>query len=208
MLTSKTPYNALIDEEETIIIPKGSNQGQSMKISGKGNVSDTEGPVGDMIIKVNVRSDSYFKREGYDIYTDCLLTISQAVLGSTASIKTLYGDIDVKIDRGTQHGEKRKLSNYGVSKLAPNHNQKGNHYIVFKLAVPFSLRPDQIKVFEELKKKNEDPIEITHAFHNETTSSKTKHNKATARPPEDNSQEEESSGGFFDKMKSAFKSKK
>jgi len=196
-----------VKAEETIIMTKGINQGQSMKISGKGNVSDTEGPVGDMIIKVNVRSDSYFKREGYDIYTDCFLTISQAVLGSTTSINTLYGDIDVKIDRGTQHGEKRKLSNYGVSKLAPNHNQKGNHYIVFKLAVPFSLRPDQIKVFEELK-KNEDPIEITHAFHHETTSSKTEHTKATARPPEDNSQEEESNGGFFDRMKNAFKSKK
>jgi DnaJ-class molecular chaperone len=48
------------------------------------------------------------------------------VLGSEVQVKTLYGDIRMKIDPGTQHNDKKKIANYGVQKLPPNHHQKGN----------------------------------------------------------------------------------
>lgn len=50
----------------------------------------------------------------------------QAVLGGEITIRTLYGDIKMKVDPGTQNDEKKKISNYGVQKLPPNHHQKGN----------------------------------------------------------------------------------
>ena len=72
------------------------------------------GPAGDLIINVKVRQHSYFRRDGSNIHTDLYLNISQAVLGDDVLIKTLYGNVTIKIPAGTQHEEKKKISNYGI----------------------------------------------------------------------------------------------
>jgi len=59
-----------------------------------------------------VKPDVYFRREGFDVITDCYLNLSQAVLGGKVKIKTLYGDVDIPIEKGTQNGDKKKLSGY------------------------------------------------------------------------------------------------
>ena len=45
----------------------------------------------------------------------------------------------MKIDAGTQHNDKKKITNYGVTKLPPNHHQKGNQYVVIKVQIPKNL---------------------------------------------------------------------
>lgn len=62
-----------------------------MRLSGKGNVSESGGNPGDVLLRVNVKPDPYFKREGFDIYTTSYLNISEAVLGTKVDVKTLYG---------------------------------------------------------------------------------------------------------------------
>ena len=57
-------------------------------------------------------------------------------------VKTLYGDIRMKIDPGTQHNDKKKISNYGVQKLPPNHHSKGNQYVTIKVVIPKKLTQD------------------------------------------------------------------
>lgn len=54
-----------------------------------------------MIIHVKVKPHGYFKREGSDINTELFITISQAVLGAELPIKTLYGDVRMKVAPGT-----------------------------------------------------------------------------------------------------------
>lgn len=68
-----------------------------------------------MFIKVVVEEDSYFKREGSDIYTSCPLTISQAVLGTKVLVRTLRGMVEINVDKGTMDGDKKKLPNLVIS---------------------------------------------------------------------------------------------
>jgi molecular chaperone DnaJ len=77
------------------------------------------------------------------------------VLGSEVKVKTLYGDIRMKIDPGTQHNEKKKISNYGVQKLPPNHHQKGNHYVTIKVRIPKTLSAEQRKAMEYFRSLEE-----------------------------------------------------
>ena len=79
--------------KENIAIPKGIKNGQCIKLTGKvkasihkkfkkinkGNVSENNGSEGDLIIKMVVKPDDYFKRNGYDIHTDCYITISKVI---------------------------------------------------------------------------------------------------------------------------------
>jgi DnaJ-class molecular chaperone len=36
------------------------------------------------------------------------------MLGDEAKVQTLYGDVKMKIDSGSQHNDKKKITNYGV----------------------------------------------------------------------------------------------
>ena len=99
--------------KETINIPKGVDNGVNLRVSKKGNAG-LGGPAGDLMIQVKVKTHPYFKRDGSDIHTELFLSIADAVLGSEVKVKTLYGDIRMKVDPGTQHNEKKKISNYGV----------------------------------------------------------------------------------------------
>lgn len=73
-------------------------------MSKKGNFS-LRGETGDLLIKVNVLPHPFFKREGSDIVTDKYITFSQAALGSTIKIETIWGKQDLKIKPGTIHDE-------------------------------------------------------------------------------------------------------
>jgi len=99
--------------KETINIPKGVDNGVNLRVSKKGNAG-LGGPAGDLMIQVKVKPHPYFKRDGSDIHTELFISIADAVLGSEVKVKTLYGDIRMKVDPRTQHNEKKKISNYGV----------------------------------------------------------------------------------------------
>lgn len=124
--------------KEEIDVPRGVDSGVNLRVAKKGSAGQG-GPPGDLLVTVKVKPHAYFKREGHNILTDCYLSLSQAVLGSEVKIKTLYGDLKLKVPAGTQHEEKSKLQNYGVQKLPPNQAQKGNHLVTFKIVIPKKL---------------------------------------------------------------------
>lgn len=185
--------------KEEVVIPKGINNGQNLRFSGKvnqmpfgslfidlfmqGNVGENQGAAGDLIVKVSVKPDPYFKREGYDIYTEAYITIAQvygnllessnemdqAVLGTTVEVKTLQGTRRIQLNEGIQHGEKRKLSGLGITKLAPQHHEKGDHYVVFKITVPKTLSQKQKELYSQLQKLEEEITISGRFFRNDLT---------------------------------------
>jgi DnaJ-class molecular chaperone len=104
-----------------------------------------------LIIKITVKPDPYFKREGFDIQTTAYISIPQAVLGTSIDVKTLYGSMKVDIPAGTIDGQVMRLKSQGVTKLAPNQHQKGDHLVTLKIAVPNKLSPEQKAIYEQLR---------------------------------------------------------
>ena len=137
--------------KQSVSIPKGINTGLNLRVADKGNLGDNNGPPGDLVIKMVVKPDSFFKREEFDIYTEQPLTISQAVLGTKLDVKTLTGFKTIQVKPGTVHGSKHRLVGEGVTRCDRNNNSKGDHYVVFSVTIPNSLTPEQKTVFESLK---------------------------------------------------------
>lgn len=73
-------------------------------MAGKGNSGENGGQHGDLIIKLKVKEDSFFKRDGYNIYTEIKLSVVKAVLGTDIQIKTIDGEMKVRVPAGTSHG--------------------------------------------------------------------------------------------------------
>lgn len=149
--TCKGSGFSMTNFKEIVNIPKGINSEQSLRVSGKGGIGEAGGHRGDLIIKITVKADSYFKREGFDVYTEIPISICQAVLGCCFDIRTLTGKKSITVSPGTLHGSKVKISGEGITKLAPYSHQRGDHYVIFSITVPKYLTPDQKIVFEVLK---------------------------------------------------------
>lgn len=118
-------------------MPKGADTGTILRVPKMGHGN------GDLLVHIKVGSHPYFKRDGYDIHTNRLITISQAVLGATIDILTIYGKKNIKINPGTAAGSTFKIAGYGVQKLYPNQHSKGDHYVHFNIKIPSFLNHKQ-----------------------------------------------------------------
>lgn len=153
----------IIIMKQSVNIPRGINTGQNLRLSQKGQPGENGGIKGDLIIRVTVKEDKIFKRDGYDVHIDKELNISQAVLGTQIEISALEGKKMVNIPPGISTGSRIKLANQGIRKLAPNQNQRGDFYVNVIVKIPKTLTPREKKIFEELRdleEKNENKKDI------------------------------------------------
>jgi molecular chaperone DnaJ len=138
--------------KQSVNIPRGINTGQNLRLAGKGQKGDNGGTSGDLIIRVTVKEDKVFRREGYDVHIDKEISISQAVLGTQVEINNLEGKRMVTVPPGISTGSRIKLANQGIRKLAPNQSQRGDFYVNVVVKIPKVLSERQREIFEELRK--------------------------------------------------------
>ena len=143
-------------------IPEGISSGQRVRLRGKGGAGENGGPAGDLFIEVIVAEDSYFQREGDDIYTELKLSPAQAALGTKVDVRTLTGEIELNVPAGTQHGRKFRLSGKGV-KSVMGYGQ-GDHYIVVSIEIPKNLSTKERELYLQLAKLNNEKVEEDESF--------------------------------------------
>ena len=141
--------------KQSVNIPRGINTGQNLRLAGKGQKGDNGGTSGDLIIRVTVKEDKVFKRDGYDVHIDKEISISQAVLGTQIEINNLEGKRQVSVPPGISTGNRIKLANQGIRKLSPHQNQRGDFYVNIIVKIPKILTARQREIFEELRQLEE-----------------------------------------------------
>lgn len=129
-------------------VPAGINDGESIRLSGQGEAGLKGAGTGDLYLRVKVEKHKIFARQGYDIHTEEEISVKQAILGDKIEVKTIYGDLTLKIPEGTQSGTIFKLKEKGITKL---HNKGvGDHYIRVIVKIPTGLNRKQKQLLEEL----------------------------------------------------------
>lgn len=139
-----------IPKEETIKvnIPAGVDDGQSLRISGKGEAAPPGGVPGDLYVALHVGKDERFAREGADIYCEVPISFAQAALGATVEIPIIGGSADFEIKPGTQPGQIEVLKGEGIPRLDGYGN--GDQIIRFLVQVPTKLSKRQKELVAEL----------------------------------------------------------
>lgn len=100
-------------EEIQVVIPAGVEDGEMIRMPGKGEAV-AGGAAGDLYVKLHVRSDGRFTREGNHLMTDLPIKLSDALLGGEYRIPTLDGDETVQVPQGVSHGEVIRVRGRGV----------------------------------------------------------------------------------------------
>ncbi|MBU0707608.1 molecular chaperone DnaJ [Patescibacteria group bacterium] len=134
-------------------IPAGIADGQTIRIMGRGEAGSQGGSAGDLYIRVKVKEDPEFKREGDDIILDIEIPYSVAVLGGKADINTLDGSVKLKIPSGTPSGKVFKIRDRGIPHLKAG--GRGDQLVTVKVKVPSKPSKKIKKILEELADEGE-----------------------------------------------------
>ena len=125
-----------------INIPKGIDHGQTIRLSGKGEAGINGGGYGDLLVTVYVKPHSYFIRKGMDIYSEKVISFTEAILGGEITINTVYGEEKYTVKPGTQPNTQITLKNCGVPNIR-NEKIKGNQIVTLKVNIPTGLSEKQ-----------------------------------------------------------------
>lgn len=132
----------------TVDVPKGINQGQSLRKSALGNAGERGGASGDLLVTILVKPHKIFVREGNDIYVDVPINITQATLGDEIKIPTIDGDELYTLKAGTQPETTIRLKNKGVFNVR-NNKLRGDQIVKFKVVIPTKLSERQREILKE-----------------------------------------------------------
>jgi len=136
-------------EKMKIKIPAGINNNQTLRVQNSGN-EIYEGETGDLLLFINVKPHKFFQRNGDDISLDFEISFSQAALGSTVLVPTLYGNTKIKIPAGIQSNTILRLKGKGIKNVS--YYNTGDQFINIKVKTPKNLSKEQKKLFKELEK--------------------------------------------------------
>ncbi|MFM5904470.1 MAG: DnaJ C-terminal domain-containing protein [Microbacteriaceae bacterium] len=145
-------------EPTSVKVPAGIQDGQKIKLRGKGQASPNGGEPGDLLITVSVKPHPVFSRDGNNLRVTVPVTFAEAVLGATIQVPTLGGEpVKLKVAPGTPNGRVLRVKGKGV------HSPKGDGDLLatVDIAVPSHVSDKAKKALEEFEAllPNEDPRE-------------------------------------------------
>ena len=100
-------------EEVHIVIPAGVEDGEMIRMPGRGEALPGS-PAGDLYVKIHVKSDKLFTREGNNLMTALSIKLTDALLGGEYRIHTLDGETTLTIPQGVSQGEFLRIRGRGV----------------------------------------------------------------------------------------------
>lgn len=125
-----------------VTIPAGIDNGQCVRIQGKGEPGTNGGSRGDLLVAVMIADDPLFKRDGYNIFSEVKISYPTAVLGGEIKVKTVDGEVIYDVKPGTDSNTKVRLRGKGMPTLR-NKNVRGDHYITLVVDIPKKLTNEQ-----------------------------------------------------------------
>ncbi|KPB05059.1 molecular chaperone DnaJ [Bacillus sp. CHD6a] len=128
-------------------IPAGVDEGQQLRVAGKGEAGVNGGPAGDLYVVFHVRRHEFFERDGDDVYCEMPITFAQAALGDEVEVPTLHGKVKLKVPAGTQTGTNFRLKGKGIANVR-GYGQ-GDQHIKIRVVTPSKLSEKQKQLIRE-----------------------------------------------------------
>lgn len=144
------------DVKIEVTVPEGVDNGQQVRLQGKGEPGVNGGPPGDLYISFRVKPDSRFKRDGDDIHFEMPITFAQAALGDEVKVPTINNQVVLTIPAGTQTGKTFRLKERGVKNV--HGYGYGDQYVKVKVVTPTKLSDEETEVFRKLAELSGDDL--------------------------------------------------
>ena len=130
-------------------VPAGIDDGQSVRMSGEGNVGANGGPNGDLLVTVSVKKHAIFERDGANVICQMPISFTQAALGATIEVPTLDGKVRYNIPEGTQTGTTFRLRGKGIYYVG--YKTRGDQFVTVVVETPTKLTKEQKDLLKKLE---------------------------------------------------------
>jgi molecular chaperone DnaJ len=121
--------------EVKVRIPAGVEDGQRIRVKGRGAAGRRGGPPGNLYVVVHVDRHPVFGRRGKDLTVTVPVTFAEAALGTTITVPTLDRPVTLKVPAGTKSGRVLRVRGKGV----PASSGAGDLLVTVEVSVPAKL---------------------------------------------------------------------
>ncbi|PQO22303.1 molecular chaperone DnaJ, partial [Rhodobacteraceae bacterium WD3A24] len=135
-------------------IPEGVEDGQTIRLRGKGGEGYGGGPPGDAMVTLSVRPHPVFRREGADIHVTLPITLDEAVLGGKVAAPTIDGSVRVTVPECASGGRTLRLRGRGVAR--GQGKGRGDQFVTLRIVSPPEIDDDLKRFMKEWRE--------THAY--------------------------------------------
>lgn len=132
-------------------IPKGVNDGERIRLKGQGGPGFSNGPAGDLYVRIKLIPHPLFDVRGHDLTLTVPITPWEAALGTAVIVPTLTSQINLTIAPESQAGQKLRVKGKGL----PTKNGYGDLYVVLKIVMPEKIDEASKLLWEELATKSD-----------------------------------------------------
>lgn len=143
-------------ETVSLKVPAGIQDGQKLKVAGKGQASPNGGPKGDLVVSIKVKTHPVFSRDGDNVRVIVPITIAEAILGATISVPLLgEAPVKLKVAPGTPNGRALRVKGKGVQRPG----KEGDLLATVEIAVPSHVNDKAKALIEQFDHElpDEDP---------------------------------------------------
>ena len=130
-------------------IPKGAQDGERVRVKGKGAPGQGGGGPGDLYLRIHLTPHPVFAPQGSNIMMTLPVWPWEAALGVEVQVPTLTGPVRLKIPAGSQSNQKMRLKGKGLPTRSGSH---GDQFVVLDIALSSHLSPEEKNLFEQLAK--------------------------------------------------------
>jgi molecular chaperone DnaJ len=125
-------------------VPAGIDEGQRLRLAGRGPAAPRGGSPGDLYVAVHVRPHEHLMRDGDELRLPLRISIVQAALGTQMELPTLDGPHPLEIPSGTQPGAQFRVRGMGAPNLRSG--RRGDLVVEVGVDVPTNLTTDEAEL--------------------------------------------------------------
>ncbi len=127
-------------------IPAGVDDGQRIRVKGRGSPGRTGAPPGDLWVTVRVATHDMFGRKGRNLTLTVPITFAEAALGAEVTLPTIDSTVVLRVPPGTRSGRTFRVKGRGVA----DDKGAGDLLVTVEVSVPTKLSPAEREAIEAL----------------------------------------------------------
>ncbi len=141
-------------------VPRGIEDGQQLRLAGRGPAAERGGPAGDLYVRVRVARHPELERRGDELWYHLPISIVQAALGTQIDITTLDGEREIDVAAGTQPGALIRLRGLGVPSLRTS--RRADLVVEIRVEVPMRLNDQEAELLAQFAELRGEKVSSAH----------------------------------------------
>jgi molecular chaperone DnaJ len=138
-------------------VPAGTESGAQKVVKGQGEPGRFGGEPGDLKVTINVRPHRWLTRDGEEIRSELLVSITEAARGASLAVPTVDGIVTVDVPAGVRSGTKLRLRGKGVPKSPTSRGdaKRGDQMVTVVIETPtVGKDPELVETLERLEEQS------------------------------------------------------